>query len=69
MLQVRGRRILTGNSSVKPSNLRKRADNVTERVNAILPSPVFGFERDHRFRPRRLPTTDAYRVKYVSKVN
>jgi hypothetical protein len=32
---------LTGNSSVNPNNLRKRADNVTERVNAMLPSPVF----------------------------
>lgn len=32
---------LTENSSVKPNDLRKRADNVTERVKATDPSPVF----------------------------
>ena len=35
------RKSLTENSSVRPNNLSKRADNVTERVNAMLPSPVF----------------------------
>lgn len=37
-----------------------RADNVTERVNAMVPSAVFWFDKDHLFRPSRLPTTDAY---------
>ena len=32
---------LTEKLSVKPNDLRKRADSVTERVNAMLPSPVF----------------------------
>jgi len=59
---------LTENSSVRPNNLRKRADNTTEIVNAMLPSPVFGFDGDHRFRPNRLPTTDAYQEKHISRV-
>jgi hypothetical protein len=50
---------LTVNPSVSPNDLRKSADNITERENAMLPSPVFGFEGDHRFRPSRLPSTDA----------
>ena len=50
---------LTENPSVRPNDLRKRADSVTERVNAMVPSPVFWFDGDHRFRPSRLPTTDA----------
>jgi len=51
---------LTENPSVKPNDLRKRAESVTERANVMLPSPVFWFDGDHRFRPSRLPTTDAY---------
>ena len=54
---------LTEKPSVKPNDLRKRADSVTESVNAMLPSPVFWFDADHRFRPSRLPTTDAYQEK------
>ena len=59
---------LTENPSVKPNDLRKRADSATERVNAMLPSPVFWFDGDHRFRPSRLPTTDACQEKLISKV-
>ena len=32
---------LTENSSVRPTDLRMRADNVTETANAMVPSPVF----------------------------
>jgi hypothetical protein len=51
---------LTENSSTNPQTRNAHANPTTESVNPALPSNVLCVVGDHRYRPTRLPTTDAY---------
>jgi hypothetical protein len=50
----------TENEGTIPTALSAHALDTTERTNAVLPSKVLGEPGDHRCRPIRLPTIEAY---------
>lgn len=54
------KRRLTEKSSATPHTRSSHAHAHTDTTNAALPSIVFGFAANHRCRPSRLPTIDAY---------